>query len=167
MTGLPDPPPTPPPSEKSVLLVVEDNESDVLFLQRAIDHTKVQLPLGIARDGSQAIDYLLGRGAFSDRSKHPLPPLMLLDLKMPKTSGLEVLQWLKKQGLTRPRVIVFTSSTESEDVRRAYDLGAVAYIVKPVSFGPLREIVKGLATFLRNPDMPIDGSLGWHIRPLL
>lgn len=159
---------TPDPTPASgVLLLVEDNEADVLFLRRAIEHTKVHLPLVAVGDGVQAIDYVAGRGAFSDRAVHPPAVLMLLDLKLPKKSGLDVLAWMKQESRKSPKVIVFTSSTESADVRKAYELGAAAFIVKPVSQGPLREIVKGLATFLRNPEGSIDGSLGWHIRPLL
>lgn len=168
MPDRPDVPPPPPPNlPDGALLLVEDNETDVLFMRRAIDQTGVHLPMQVASDGLQAMDRIAGRGAFSDRTLHPKPRLMLLDLRMPRKSGLEVLEWMKKEGHQNPRVVVFTSSTESEDVRLAYKLGAIAYIVKPVSLGPLKEIVKGLATFLRDPQASIDGALGWHIRPLL
>lgn len=147
-------------------LVAEDSEEDVLFLRRAIEQSGSELPFVVVRNGEEAIHYISGAGDYGDRSRHPAPSVMLLDLKMPKKSGLEVLQWMKENGLGLPRVIVLTSSDLTEDVRKAYELGAVAYIVKPASLGILKKIVKGLANYWKNPDLSAEGMLGWYIRPL-
>ena len=147
-------------------LVAEDTEADVLFLRRAMEQTGTKLPLAVVTDGQQATDYISGRGAYADRARHPAPSVMLLDLKLPKKSGLEVLAWMKEQGLGSPKVIVLTSSDELSDIKRAYELGAVAYVVKPASIGILNKIVKGLESFWKNPHQPADSVLGWYIRPL-
>jgi CheY-like chemotaxis protein len=150
----------------AAFLLAEDSEADVLFLQRAIEQTQTELPLVVVRDGQETIDYLSGQGAYGDRTRYPLPSVLLLDLKMPRKSGLEVLEWMKSQGLDRPKVIVMTSSDQPEDVRRAYDLGAVAYLVKPASLGILRKIVPDLAAFWRNPGFGAESVQSWYVRPL-
>ena len=147
-------------------LLAEDNEADVLFLKRAIEQTQTELPLAVVTDGQETIDYLSGRGAYGDRTRYPLPSVLLLDLKMPRKSGLEVLEWMKEARLESPKVVVMTSSDEPGDVRRAYDLGAVAYIVKPASLGILRKIVVDLAAFWRNPGLGAEGVQSWYIRSL-
>lgn len=127
------------------VLLVEDNPDDVLLIQRAFRNGKVVNPLKVVTDGEQAVEYLAGRGRFADRSDNPLPSLMLLDLKLPRMSGLEVLEWLRGQPiLKRLRVVVLTSSKEPKDINRAYELGANSYLVKPVAFESLVEMVKSL-----------------------
>jgi CheY-like chemotaxis protein len=127
------------------VLLVEDEENDILFVQRAFKHAGILNPLEITRNGDEAVAYLQGAGKFADRTKFPLPVFVLLDLKMPRRSGLEVLAWAKEQtGLKRIPIVVLTSSKNDADVNRAYELGANSYLVKPVSFEGLIELVKSL-----------------------
>ena len=131
-------------AESSVLLV-EDDPNDVFLVQRAFQKHKLANPLYVARDGEEAVSYLSGQGPYADRDRHPLPVVLLLDLKMPRKSGFEVLQWVRAQPrLKRLPVVVLTSSNQSPDIDRAYDLGANSYLVKPGSFDNLQEIVKSL-----------------------
>jgi CheY-like chemotaxis protein len=130
------------------VLLVEDDDNDVLFVQRAFRNAGILNPLQIVRHGDEAVEYLGGSGAFADREQHPLPVFLLLDLKLPRRSGLEVLEWLKEQpGLQRIPVVVLTSSRKDADVNRAYELGANSYLVKPVSFEGLIDLVKSLQLY--------------------
>lgn len=127
------------------VLLVEDDPNDVILINRAFNKAKPVNPLQVVGDGEQAIDYLAGQGSFSDRDLHPLPALILMDIKLPRKSGLEVLEWLQQQpGLRRLPVVILTSSRETADINRAYDCGANSYLLKPVSFSDLLEIVKNL-----------------------
>jgi len=129
------------------LLWVEDDQNDIHLVGRAMAKVGMGSPT-LARDGQEALDYLSGKGEFADRTLHPLPTLIMLDLKLPKRSGLEVLQWLRSQeGLRRIPVLIFTSSKETADVNRAYDLGANAYLVKPVDMKVLLEILRQILEF--------------------
>jgi len=100
-------------------------------------------------DGEQAIAYLSGAGPYQNREKFPLPMLVLLDLKLPRRSGLEVLAWMRQQGapICRIPVVVLTSSKQSVDVNRAYELGANSYLVKPVTFEGLLDMVRALEMY--------------------
>ena len=131
-------------SESRTVLLVEDDPDDVLLVQRAFRKLGGQaVPLSLVGDGEQAVAYLAGQGAYADRASHPLPALLLLDLKLPRRSGFEVLEWLRAQpGLRRLPVVVLTGSREMTDVDRALDLGANSYLVKPVGFDALLEIVR-------------------------
>jgi CheY-like chemotaxis protein len=132
-------------SHSSVLLVVEDDPNDVLFVRRGLAKAGVEGSVREARDGEEAVAYLEGKGDFRDRSKHPLPSLVLLDLKLPKKSGLEVLEWLRgRPDLRTIPVVVLTSSRESRDMARARDLGVAAYHVKPVEFGEFMGVVESI-----------------------
>jgi len=133
--------------EHSILLA-DDDENDVFFLQRAFTQAQVSPPLHRVHDGEEAIDYLRGEGDFYDRAKYPLPQLMLLDLKMPRKNGFEVLAWVRSQaGLKRLPVIVLSSSNEYPDINRAYDLGANTYLVKPVKFESFLKMMEALKTY--------------------
>ena len=130
------------------LLVAEDDANDVFFLKRAFEQAEIQNPLHFVHDGQEAIDYLSGVGAFSDRTQYPLPSLLILDLKMPRKTGMEVLKWLDEQPeLRRLPVVVFTSSAHQKDVERAYQLGANAFVVKPSSVGRRIELAKVMKGF--------------------
>ncbi len=130
------------------ILLVEDDYNDVLLIRRALNKAQIANPLQVAEDGDQAVAYLAGEGPFANREAYPLPRVMLLDLKLPRRSGLEVLEWLRtRSGLGRLPVVVLTSSRESADVNRAYDLGANSYLVKPVEFGPFLDLVKTLGPY--------------------
>lgn len=127
------------------ILLVEDDENDRLLIERAFDKGRIANPIKAVTNGEDAVSYLAGTGAFADRQQFPLPVLMLLDLKLPRKSGLEVLAWVREQsGLKRLPVVVLTSSRETIDINRAYDLGANSYLVKPVGFENLFELAKSL-----------------------
>ena len=131
-----------------VILLAEDDPNDVLLIQRAFQRTNVANPLQVVRDGEAAVAYLSGQVPYADRARHPLPALLLMDLKMPRKSGLEVLEWLRQQpGLKRLPVVVLTSSNQSLDINRAYDLGVNSYLVKPTGFDTLLELVKNLDVY--------------------
>jgi CheY-like chemotaxis protein len=133
------------PSMPGAVLLVEDDPNDVLLIQRAFTKANLQVPMQVVDNGEAAVLYLAGAGDYSDRDQHPLPILILLDLKLPCRSGHEVLAWLRQQpSLRRLPVVVLTSSQEMGDINRAYDLGANSYLVKPVAFNALTEIVKTL-----------------------
>ena len=130
------------------LVVVEDDDNDVVLLQRAFRKGNLLNPLVFLRDGEVARDYLAGRGEYADRAAHPLPVLMLLDLKLPRMSGLELLEWMREQPLLRTLpVVILTSSRESRDLERAYALGANSYLVKPVAFEALLELVRAIGLY--------------------
>jgi CheY-like chemotaxis protein len=130
------------------ILLVEDDENDVMLLQRAFRRAAIINPLQVVRNGDDAVAYLEGSGVFADRMQYPLPVLMLLDLKLPRRTGLEVLQWVKERaGVKKIPIIVLTSSKNDDDVNRAYELGANSYVVKPVSFETLLELVKSLELY--------------------
>lgn len=132
----------------SPVLLVEDDENDVLFVQRAFKQSGILNPLRVVRNGDDAVDYLGGTGAYTDRQAHPLPVFVLLDLKMPRRSGLEVLAWAKERtGLKRIPIVVLTSSKKDDDVNQAYELGANSYLVKPVSYEGLIELTKSLQLY--------------------
>ena len=114
------------------ILLVEDNEDDVFFMRRALTRANLQFNLAVASDGQQALDYLAGNGRYSDRTRHPLPALVFLDLKLPYVHGFDVLEWTRRHpSLKDLPVIVLTSSPEERDRQRARELGAQAYVVKP------------------------------------
>ena len=138
-------------AEQRVMLVAEDDDNDVFFIERALKQARIDQRLQRVKDGEDAISYLRGEGKYSDREQFPLPRFLLLDLKMPRRNGFEVLQWVRQQpGLKRMPVVVFTSSREDPDVNRAYDLGANTYLVKPVKFDDLVEVVKTLDSYWLN-----------------
>ena len=127
----------------NVLLHVEDDPNDVLLLQRAFRKANAPLTIQAVTDGDKAVAYLNGTNDYADREKYPLPAIVLLDLKMPRKSGLEVLQWIRgEQKLRRLVVVIFTSSKHDEDVNKAYDIGANSYLVKPVGFDMLVDVAK-------------------------
>jgi CheY-like chemotaxis protein len=130
------------------VLLVEDNPDDVLLTDRAFKRANLLNPIQVVDDGDQAVAYLSGAPPFEDRGRFPLPVLILLDLKLPRRSGLEVLKWLRAvPGLKRLPVVVLTSSADSGDVNNAYDMGANSYLVKPVGFDALFDMVKVLQPY--------------------
>ncbi len=130
------------------VLLVEDNPDDGFLIKRAFKKAKLANPLFVVEDGEEAVAYLVGEGEFADRSEHPLPMLILLDLKLPKMSGFEVLQWrMGNPGVKKIPVVVLTSSNQTPDIEKAYELGANSYLVKPVSFEGLMEMVRVLGMY--------------------
>jgi len=131
----------------NTVLWVEDDADDVLLIGRAIRKAGLDQP-ALARDGREAVAYLSGSGEFADREAHPFPSLILLDLKLPKMSGFEVLQWIRERPeLRRIPVVMFTSSKEKADVDRAYDLGANAYLLKSVDHEDLVQALTRVREF--------------------
>ena len=118
----------------NTVLLVEDNPSDVFIVQRIFQKFNLRGSIQVASDGDEAIDYLSGTGKYSNREQFPLPAVVLLDLKLPRRSGFEVLEWLKAQPiLGRLPVVVLTSSKQPSDINQAYDRGANSYLVKTVN----------------------------------
>lgn len=133
----------------TTILHVEDDPNDTLLFEHACRKAGVIFDLQAVSDGDQAMAYLRGTNGFSDRMKHPMPKLILLDLKMPRVSGFDVLAWLRSEDSFKGvPVVVLTSSNHDADVKRAYDLGAKSYLVKPVGFEALVELVKTLPALL-------------------
>jgi len=127
------------------ILLVEDSPDDALLIQRAFRKANLANPVELVRDGEEAVAYLSGKAPYDDRARFPLPVFMLLDLKLPRRSGLEVLAWVRQESVVkRLPVVVLTSSRESVDVNRAYDLGVNSYLTKPVGFEALLEMVKNV-----------------------
>ena len=125
------------------ILLVEDNEDDVFLMQRALKAAAITNPLHIVEDGQLAIDYLSGNGPYSDRTKHPIPDIVFLDLKLPMKGGFEVLEWIRNNpALEKLVVVVLTSSNEPSDLKRAYGLGANSYVVKPPTATQLLDLAK-------------------------
>lgn len=138
--------------QTQTILLVEDNPVDILLMQRAFrNETFANISLQIVRDGDAAVFYLNGDGEYSDRDRYPLPAIILLDLKLPRRSGHEVLVWLKQQPeLKRLPVVMLTSSRQTPDVKRAYDLGVNSYLVKPVGFASLLEMMQSFNDYWLN-----------------
>ena len=137
------------------ILHVDDDPNDLLLLEHAWRTVNPGYLVKSAQDGEMAITYLSGQPPFSNRRENPVPTLVLLDLKMPRKSGFEVLSWIRNQPeLKRMLVFIFTSSRHQEDVDMAYELGANAYLVKPVGFERLIEEVKILANWLNLNEKP-------------
>ena len=136
--------------DQAVILLAEDREDDVILIRRAFRSAFLDNPLQIVRDGEECIAYLAGMAKFSNRAEFPLPELLLLDLKMPRMDGFDVLLWLRQQPtLSSLRVIVITSSEALRDVNRAYELGASSFMVKPTDFENYIAISKFISNFLR------------------
>jgi CheY-like chemotaxis protein len=130
------------------ILLVEDSEDDVFFMQRAIRLSEVKISLQIVRDGQAAVDYLSGLREYADRRTYPLPSLVLLDLKLPKMLGLDVLRWIRSQPeLQTTPVVVLTSSGERSDLERGYRLGANSFMVKPSNADDLLGLAKCLSDY--------------------
>jgi len=129
------------------ILLAEDNNNDLELTLAALRSHRVANDVDVARDGAEALDYLYRRGQFANRTPGPLA-LVLLDLKMPKVDGLEVLRQIKSDPALRlTPVVMLTSSREEVDLLRSYQLGVNAYVVKPVDFGEFMSAVKQLGAF--------------------
>lgn len=136
------------PGNARTILHVEDDPNDVLLIARALRKAESSAQVQVVNDGEQAVHYLSGTNSFSQRDQFPVPSLVLLDLKLPRKSGIEVLEWIRAQpGLKRVPVVMLTSSKQPIDINRAYDLGANAYLVKPVNFDALVQMLKTVDSF--------------------
>jgi len=136
------------------ILLVEDEEGDVFFMQQAMKKAGVLNPLQVASDGQMAIDYFKGTGKYANRKEYPLPCLVLLDLKLPRVMGLDVLKWLRQQSEVTPIVVILTSSKEEADIATAYRLGANGYLVKPSDASELIDMAKSIKDFWLTQNIP-------------
>ena len=137
------------------ILLVDDSENDTFLFRIASEQADLRNPLQEVHDGEQAIAYLKGAPPFQDRLQYPLPILMLLDLKMPKKSGFEVLSWLRAEPvLRRLPVFILSASLRQEDIERAFDLGASAFLVKPTTIDALAQMIRTLSAWLRYNHFP-------------
>jgi CheY-like chemotaxis protein len=139
-------------------LLVEDNPDDELLAIRALEKNKIMNEVVVARDGAEALDYLFGAGAYTGRDMSVMPQIILLDLKLPKIDGLEVLRRLRNDERTKLLpVVVLTSSREERDLTESYSLGANSYIRKPVNFAQFTEAIRqlGLYWLVLNESPPI------------
>ena len=131
-----------------VILLVEDNPSDIGLTRRALQKSGITNPLVVAEDGQDALDFLFCAGAHSARDVADLPLLVLLDLKLPRVDGLGVLSRIRADPRTRRLpVVILTSSTEEQDIAAGYDLGSNSYIRKPVDFKQFAEVIKQLGMY--------------------
>lgn len=143
--------------KNKTILLVEDNERDEVLTLRALKQSGIANEIVVTRDGVEALDYLFGTGPYEGRDIKILPQLILLDLKLPKMDGLQVLTRLRADERTkRLPVVVFTSSSEQEDMIKSYDLGANSYVRKPVDFEQFAEATRqvGMYWFLLNEVAP-------------
>lgn len=132
-------------SDTAVILLAEDDENHVLLVQRAFKKARLLNPLHVVHGGEDAIAYLKGKGPYANREEFPLPALLLLDLKMPRTDGFEVLEWIRTEpSLCALRVVVLTSSEDIRDVNRAYQLGANSFLQKPADFEKFVNVISAL-----------------------
>jgi CheY-like chemotaxis protein len=129
---------------RPVILLVDDNPHDVVLIRLAFRRVGIIDTIQLVKDGTEAMRYIRGEGAYADRVQFPIPTLILLDLKMPQTSGFDVLQWIREQpDLSNVVVVVMSGSKNDKDIDRAYLLGANSYLVKPTRF---EEMVKMMET---------------------
>ena len=134
--------------EGKVILLVEDNLRDEALTLRALKKSNIVNTVVVARDGVEALDYLFSTGKYANRTSNVMPQIILLDLKLPKVGGLEVLQKTRADESTRRLpVVTFTSSSEEEDMIKSYDLGANSYVRKPIDFEHLLEATKQLGMY--------------------
>jgi len=135
-------------SDRRIILLIEDNSSDVDLTQRALEKGRIANEVVVARDGKEALDYLWGEGAYAGRDVSDLPAVTLLDLKLPKVPGLEVLRRVRADARTRRLpVVILTSSKEEQDLAAGYDLGANSYIRKPVDFEQFTQAIAHLGLY--------------------
>lgn len=136
------------PERQPVVLIAEDESDSVLLLRRAFKDFGYSGATQFVRDGQETIAYLAGEGKFQKRTEFPLPDFLLLDLKMPRMNGLEVLEWIRRQpALVHLRSVVLSTSDNLEDVGKAYEFGASSFLTKPFHFSEFRDTVQALFTY--------------------
>jgi two-component system response regulator len=143
--------------EKKIILLVEDNPDDVALTLRALKKSNILNEVVVANDGVEALEYLFGNGAYADRDMDLMPQLILLDLKLPRLDGMEVLRYMRADDRTRLLpVVILTSSKEEQDITNGYNLGANSYIRKPVDFTQFSEAIRqlGLYWLVLNESLP-------------
>ena len=147
------------------VLLVEDDLNDIFIVKRAFKKARLQNPLQVVTDGQEAIHYLRGLGKYADRETHPLPTLIVMDIKMPRKTGFEVLEWVKGQGrpLRRIPVVIVSSSDNPSDINQAYELGANAYMVKPMDYRAVEHLFQSITHYwgleCAKPELETAGNL--------
>ncbi len=137
------------------ILIAEDNDDDVNLLKLALTRAGINDPVHVVPNGQEAIDYLCGNGRYDDRAQFPFPKIILTDLKMPRMGGFDVLEWLKSHpecGVIP--VIILSASKQDSDIKKAYQMGANAYLCKPARIEDLQEMVKTAFQFWAWCEMP-------------
>jgi CheY-like chemotaxis protein len=135
-------------TQDTIILLAEDWEPDVALVRRAFKCAELSNPLYVVRDGEETVSYLAGLGKFADRAEYPFPDLLLLDLKLPKMDGFDVLRWIRQQpGGRKLLVMVLTSSEDVYHVNRAYALGANSFLVKPIDLENYTALARTMARF--------------------
>ncbi|MEX2542979.1 MAG: response regulator [Trueperaceae bacterium] len=135
-------------SDGGYILLVEDNQDDIDLTMRALAKQNIANDIKVVRDGAEALDFLFARGPYSDRDPHDLPQLVLLDINLPKLSGIQVLRMMRENQTTRMvPVVMLTTSEQDEDVVESYSSGANSYVQKPIDFDEFTEAVKQLGVY--------------------
>ena len=131
------------------VLLVEDDLNDIFLVKRAFKMARLPEPLHVVTDGQEAINYLKGEGKYANRQGYPIPKLIVMDIKMPRRTGFEVLEWVKGDGrpLRRIPIVIVSSSDNPDDINRAYELGANAYMVKPVNFKAVEHMFESITHY--------------------
>lgn len=130
------------------VLLVEDELNDIFLVKRAFKIAHLENPLQVVTDGEEATRYLSGEGKYADRDAFPMPKLIVMDIKMPRMSGFDVLEWIKHDGkIRRIPVIIVSSSNRPQDIDRAYELGANAYMVKPVDYHAVERLFESITHY--------------------
>jgi CheY-like chemotaxis protein len=128
-----------------VYLIAEDDQDTQVLIQRAYKQADLAVPVYFVNDGEQTIEYLTGRGKYADRARYPLPAILLLDLKMPFKDGFDVLRWIRAHSDFRKLVVImFSGSSLERDVEQAFDLGVNSFVMKPVSFSELLQVIMAI-----------------------
>lgn len=150
-------------TNQPAILLVEDDNNDEELAKLALQENSIKSELIVVRDGQQALNYIFATGKHEGRNPKDLPQVVLLDLKLPKVNGLEVLKTIRENELTRYLpVVIFTSSKEERDLVEAYKLGANAYVTKPIDFAEFSSAIQQVATFwvVWNRRFPQNGHSG-------
>src|SRR6185312_6812532 len=135
-------------NKNNVILHVEDDPNDVILVELAFRKVGGGCVLKVVNDGEQACEYLVGEGPYANRSEYPFPALVLLDIKLPKKSGLEVLEWVRAQSQSEIKylpIVILTSSNQQADIIKAYDLSVNSFLVKPGDLGLLGDMAKSIS----------------------
>ncbi len=150
--------------DRKRILLVEDNDDHVLLMRRALGQLNEPYAVDVARDGAEAVDMLLPQDVPEGRDVLPLPDVVLLDLKLPKLHGFEVLRRLRAHKRTKLLpVVILTSSDEASDIARGYSEGANSYLCKPVDFNEFVELVRYVGTYWLSLNEPVRTQKGWSV----
>jgi len=136
-------------NQRFTVLLVEDDLNDIFIAKRAFKKANIPTPLQVVTDGQEAISYLRGDGKYADRDAFPLPKLVVMDIRMPRRTGFEVLEWVKNGDrlLRRIPVVIVSASENPADINRAYELGANAYMVKPMNFREVEHLFETITHY--------------------